>query len=144
MLTVKQEKYVQNLVNGMSQREAYKNSYNAVKMKDTTVDNKASKLFKKDEIRARYKELIKQLEDDCIMSAKDRMIWLTDIINGNISESILTTSDIKDGKSEFINYPTKIDTKLKALDILNKMDGRYVTKINGDLDLTIEVGIIED
>ena len=36
MLTIKQEKFVQNLINGMSQREAYKNSYNASKMKDKT------------------------------------------------------------------------------------------------------------
>ena len=29
MLTAKQEQFVQNLINGMSQREAYKNSYDA-------------------------------------------------------------------------------------------------------------------
>ena len=38
MLTVKQEKFVQNIIKGMSQREAYKNSYNATKMKDNSAD----------------------------------------------------------------------------------------------------------
>lgn len=137
MLTIKQEKYVQNLVNGMSQREAYKNSYNAENMKDTTIDNKASKLFKNDKIRARYEELVKKLEDDCIMSAKERQIWLTKVINGKLKIKQEYDDEVKE-------YEPYMSDKLKALDILNKMDGQYVTKIKGDLDVTIEVGISED
>ena len=38
MLTPKQEKFVRNLVSGMSQREAYRNSYNVKKMKPTSMD----------------------------------------------------------------------------------------------------------
>ena len=53
MLTPKREKFVQNLIQGMSQREAYKNSFNAKNMSDRTIDNKAYKLFKTDEVRAR-------------------------------------------------------------------------------------------
>ena len=53
MLTPKQEKFVQNLVKGMSQREAYKDSYNAEKMADSTIDSKACLLFKKEKVRAR-------------------------------------------------------------------------------------------
>jgi len=37
MLTPKQEKFVQGLFSGLSQREAYKQAYNAVNMKDTTI-----------------------------------------------------------------------------------------------------------
>lgn len=60
MLTQKQERFVQELVKGKTQREAYKASYDASKMKDKTVDEKASRLFKQDKIRARYDELIKE------------------------------------------------------------------------------------
>ena len=63
MLTFKQESFVQNIIKGMSQREAYKNSYDARNMKDTTIDKKASELFQKGEIRGRYNELVKKLED---------------------------------------------------------------------------------
>ena len=56
-LTAKQEKFIQGIVSGLSQREAYKQAYNTNKMKNETVDNKAYILFKNDEVRARYNEL---------------------------------------------------------------------------------------
>ena len=58
MLTQKQEKFVQELVKGKSQREAYKAAYDAEKMKDKSIDNLASRLFEKVEIRSRYEELM--------------------------------------------------------------------------------------
>lgn len=58
MLTQKQEKFVQELIKGKSQREAYKAAYNAENMLDRTIDQKASLLFKKEYIRARYDELM--------------------------------------------------------------------------------------
>jgi len=71
MLTPKQEKFIQNIVSGMSQREAYKKSYNAKNMADDTIDNKACKLFNSDKIRARYQELMKRLENKAIMTAEE-------------------------------------------------------------------------
>lgn len=142
MLTIKQEKFIQNIVNGMSQREAYKDAYNA-KYKDEVIDVRACELFKSSKVQVRYNELIKQLEDESIMSAKARMKWLTKIINGEILEDIPIMTDIKEDKVNTIKCPTKLDTKLKALDTLNKMDGQYTTKLEGSMDLTIEVGIDE-
>lgn len=58
MLTPKREKFVQNLIAGMSQREAYRGAFpSSVKWKDATVDSKASELFGNDEILERYREL---------------------------------------------------------------------------------------
>lgn len=121
MLNVKQEKFIQNIVNGMSQREAYKDAYNA-KYKNDAIDNKASKLFNKDEIQARYSELMTEIKDEAIMTAIDRRKWLTNVINGKIKDADL-------------------NTKMKAMDILNKMDGEYVTnhKISGDKDNPLNV-----
>lgn len=127
MLTVKQEKFVQNLIKGMSQREAYKNSFNASKMKDNVIDNKASELFKKDEIRVRYEELVKQLEDESIMSAKERMKWLSKVVTGDIKEKKYIYID---GKKNVEDLDTDITTKIKAIDTLNKMDNSYSQTIN--------------
>ena len=52
----RQEQFVQNLVKGMSQRQAYREAYKS-KAKDTTLDNLAYRLFKKDEVRVRYEDL---------------------------------------------------------------------------------------
>ncbi len=57
MLTSKQEKFVQELIKGKSQREAYQAAYDATNMKAATIDSKACLLFKQDKIRARYDEL---------------------------------------------------------------------------------------
>ena len=137
MLNVKQEKFIQNIINGMSQRQAYKDAYNA-KYKDEDIDSKASNLFNSDKVQARYKELMGKLEDEAIMSAKERMIWLSKIVNGEILEDVPVMTDIKNEKVNTIKCPTKIDTKIKALDTLNKMSGEYKTILEGNVNLSYE------
>lgn len=143
MLTSKQEKYVNNLVKGMSQRIAYRNAYpSSKKWKDETVDSKASTLLKNEKVKERYKTLIdkvnNKLEERTIMNALERMEWLTDVINGNILEDVpLMTKATKD-KVDTIKCPTKIDTRLKALDTLNKMSGEYKTILGGNVEITYE------
>ena len=119
MLNIKQEKFIQNIIKGMSQREAYKEAYE-VNYSDGAIDVKASQLFNSDKVQIRYKELLEELEDKSIMSAKDRMKWLTNLING------------EDGY---------ISDKLKSIDILNKMSGEYITKIEAEVDNTVNINI---
>lgn len=133
-LTPKQEKFIQNIIQGMSQREAYKDAYKA-KYKDEVIDVRACELFNSSKVQVRYKELINQLEDKSIMSAKERMKWLTDVINGDILEDVPVMTDIKEDKVNTIKCPTKIDTKLKALDTLNKMSGEYKTILDGTVEV---------
>ena len=140
MLNIKQEKFIQNIIKGMSQRQAYKDAYNA-NYSDKSIDEKASTLFNSEKVQERYKELMRKLEDEAIMSAKERMIWLSKIVNGEILEDVPVMTDIKNEKVNTIKCPTKIDTKLKALDTLNKMSGEYTTNIKGNLTLTYEDAI---
>ena len=140
-LTPKQERFIQNIVSGMSQREAYKNSYNAENMSDDTIDKEACLLFNSPKISERYKELMEQLEDKAIMSAKERMIWLSKVVNGEILEDVPLMTDIQEDKVNTIKCPTKIETKLKALDTLNKMSGEYITKVEADLNTDVSINI---
>ena len=138
MLNAKQERFIQNIVKGMSQREAYKEAYNA-KYKDEAIDNKASALFNKGEVQARYKELINHLEDESIMSAKERMKWLTDVIKGNIKEiAAIQKTNCETGETEMVEteFPSRLKTKLIALDTLNKMSGEYKTILGGSVEVT--------
>ena len=80
-LTAKQEKFIQGIVSGLSQREAYKQAYNTNKMKNETIDNKAYILFKKDEVRARYNELLNEYKEEAKYSRLDMeadLIWIKD------------------------------------------------------------------
>ena len=143
MLTTRQEKYVNNLVKGMSQRIAYRNAYpSSKKWKDETVDSKASTLLKNEKVKERYKTLIdkvnNKLEERTIMNALERMEWLTDVINGNILEDVPLMTKVTKDKVDTIKCPTKIDTRLKALDTLNKMSGEYKTILGGNVEITYE------
>ena len=103
-------------------------------MADDTIDNKASKLFKKDELRARYDELIRRLEDNTIMDAQERMKWLTKVIKCDIKVKQEYNNEIKE-------YDPYMSDRLKAMDMLNKMSGEYITKIDADVNSDININI---
>lgn len=131
MLNAKQEKFVQNIVKGMSQRQAYKEAYGA-DYDNAAIDSKASALFNSYKVQDRYKELMDKLEDETIMSAKDRMRWLTKVVNGEVEEEAYYYSD---GEKIPYSKTADISTKIKALDTLNKMSGEYVTKVEGNISV---------
>ncbi len=75
-LTDKQEKFVQELIAGKSQRAAYREAYpKSIDWVDSAVDTQASILFKNPKVLERYNKihdrLIKEAEDECIISAKE-------------------------------------------------------------------------
>lgn len=133
MLTPKQEKFVRNLVKGMSQREAYKNSYDAENMTDKTIDEKACILFADDKIKARYQELIDRAATASIMTAQERLEFLTEVITGIQREHRVQHTE--EGEKEY-EEPADLNTKLKAVDLMNKMQGEYTTKIEGELKVS--------
>ena len=63
MLTQQQERFVQELIKGKNQREAYKIAYpKSQKWKESAVDSQASRLFKNSKVSARYEELHRKIE----------------------------------------------------------------------------------
>lgn len=135
MLTQKQEQFAQNIFIGMTQREAYKKAYDAKNMSDKTIDEKACILCKNDKVKTRIEELRGKVADKNIMDAKERMQWLSNLITGRVP---YISSD-GESKTEL----AEIKDKLKAMDILNKMDGQYTQEIkldtDGELNVTIKV-----
>lgn len=108
MLTAKQEQFVQNIIEGMSQADAYRSAYSCKNMSDNAIYVNASKLASDAKVALRLKELREQLAKPSIMSAQERLEWLTERIG---DESV------------------DINAKLKAIDIMNKMQGEYVQKV---------------
>lgn len=86
-LTPKQEKFVIALIEGMSQRQAYKLAYDAENMLDKTIDSKACELFKKDNIQAKYKQLINEKQKAIIENTSNINYGLICKINKYKSES---------------------------------------------------------
>lgn len=132
----KHEKFIQNIIKGKSQRQAYKIAF-GVNYDNAAIDCKASKLFNTDKVQTRYKELLTKLEKKTIMSAEERMEWLTSVVTGGIREKYNKWD--KKAKS-FIEAEREadIDDKIKAIDTLNKMSGVYVTRLDGSLNVSYE------
>ena len=72
MLTAKQEKFVQELIKGKSQRDAYKVAYpGSKKWKDNSIDCAASKLMAIAKVSQRYEELKKKTEEKVTYDAAE-------------------------------------------------------------------------
>jgi hypothetical protein len=78
-LTQRQEKFVRALIAGKSQRQAYKEAYNAANMKDKTIDERASVLFKNDKVKTRYNELLEEHKNKALYTREEMvndLIWV--------------------------------------------------------------------
>lgn len=111
MLTNKQERFVQELVKGKSQREAYKIAYDAENMKASTIDKRASELFKRGEIKGRYDELMKPTEDETSKMRSFIIEKLQKIASGEICD----TTEEYDGDGNLIRSKRTV----KANDVSN-------------------------
>lgn len=112
MLTAKREEFAKKIVEGMSQADAYRAAYNCKRMADKTIWENASRLMADSKVQARVKELRDKIASSSIMTAQERLEWLTELI----------TDD-----------ETDVNAKLKAVDIMNKMQGDYTQKIEGSI-----------
>ena len=125
MLTPKQEKFVQGIIKGKSQADAYRAAYNTKNMTDRAIYVEASILMDNPNVTLRLKELSEKAMKPTIMTAQERMEWLTELIK-NTEEG---TTD-----------------RLRALDIFNKMTGEYVQKVEADVksEVTINIELSEE
>lgn len=119
MLTANQEQFVQNIIEGMNQADAYRSAYPKQRMSDKTIYEAASRLMANSKIVARLSELRRELAQPSIMTAQERLKWLTELI-----------------KSE-----EDTNAKLKAIDIMNKMQGEYTQKIEANVTSEVNINI---
>lgn len=120
MLTPKQENFAREIVKGNSQADAYRSAYSCKKMSDKTIWENASRLMADSKVKARVQELQEQLNKSTIMTAQERLEWLTELIK-NTNEG---TTD-----------------RLRAIDLMNKMQGEYVQRVEATVDTDISINI---
>lgn len=88
-LTPKQEKFVQGLISGLSQREAYKRSYDCKKMSDNSIDREASLLSSNPKVSQRYNVLLNEHKDKALWTREQSvmdLIWLKEQSKASIME----------------------------------------------------------
>lgn len=123
MLTAKQEKFVQGIIEGMSQADAYRSAYSCKRMADKTIWENASRLMADSKVTARIQELRDQIAGEKIMSASKRAERLTEFA-----------------------ADADPNVAMKAIDLLNKMTGEYVQKVEADVknEVTINIELSDD
>lgn len=144
MLTQKRENFVQNLIIGMTQRQAYYKAFpSSEKWKPETVDSKASELLKNDKVLARYKELQAKAEDEAIITSIEMQKMYTEILKGEKKFKDYTFT--KDGELIEREVPIKASDWNKTSELLMKLQGAYIDKVevkdnreNSKLDKILE------
>ena len=136
MLTTKQEKYVQGLVAGLSQREAYKQAGYATEGKsDNTIDANASRLFKNSKVLTRYNELIEEHKTRALWTREEainKLKWLVSRAESSI--------DIQD--EGYVRQGTS-GAYMSAIQELNKLEGLYPSE-KQEIELSGGVQFVDD
>ena len=125
MLTAKQEKFVQGIIEGMSQADAYRSAYDTKRMSNNAIYREASLLLTNPKVAQRLADITEKADRPKIMTAQKRLEWLSERID---DEEI------------------DINAKLKAIDIMNKMQGEYVQRVEADVknEVTINIELSDD
>lgn len=117
-ITQKQENFCVEYVKCGNASEAYRNAYNASKMKEATINNNAYKLLQNNDIATRVQEL------------RDKAV----------SVAIITIEQRKELLSRFA-WEEESDKAMKAIDLLNKMDAVYTIKQSVEVSGALNVYI---
>ena len=136
-LTAKQERYVQGLVAGLSQRQAYIKAYpNAKKWNDNSVDSRASNLLKTDKVLTRYNELLDEHKEKALWTREDsvnKLIWLIEKATVSIEEH-----DEGYTRQATANALLNAVQELNKLELLYPLDQRQAKKIDTELEPDLE------
>lgn len=148
MLTQKQENFVNNIFQGMTQREAWIKAGYSSKYALSIIDIHACQLAAKDKIKIRLEEMRKEVKSSLIADDIERKEILTEIARGRVGNLLdgnqrikqgepltdasiqeVDTVDIKIGKGENARLAQitkiKLHNPITAIDTLNKMEKLY-------------------
>lgn len=130
MLTTKQEKYVQGLVAGLSQRQAFIDAgYSTKNKSESYIDKEASILFKNRKVSVRYNELIEEMKNKALWTreeAVNELLWLKD----TAKDDIIKKGYRQANSTSFINA-------IKELNSLNDTypDKKQIIEMSGNMNV---------
>ena len=104
-----EERFLRGLMEGKSQREAYKDAYpHRSHWKPRTIDTKASELYNRGEIKVRYEEMKQEARDAGAITTAKVVSRLRDFVDAPLDLEKLRPAD-----------------QLKAMDMLCRLCGLY-------------------
>jgi len=133
-LTAKQEQFVQEIVKGLSQRQAYKKVYHCENWKDTSIDINASKMFANAKVQLRYKELIEKHAQKAIITRQELLEGLKKAfyIALGVEPTQTLIKEIIDGEKVIKVNRISVNADLKAVagiaQQISKLEGWQIDK----------------
>lgn len=131
-LTPKQEKFVQALISGLSQRQAYiKAGYSTKGKTDNYIDKEASLLFRNRKVFERYQELIEEHKQKALWTREESINTLKWLIQQSmVSIRKVDGGYVRQGTSNAILGAIK---ELNQLELLYPLDQKKAEKIDDEL-----------
>ena len=111
-LTAKQRKFAENLADGMSQADAYRNAYDASEMQGDTIRSKASLMAGRDDIRAAV---------DALMGERMRLIEVKGVSDREKVVTLLRKFAEDEARPDHV--------RLRAVELWGKTCGAFVEVI---------------
>lgn len=137
VLPIKQEKFCLEYAKSGNQRQAYlKAGYNC--SSDEAADANASRLLRKDKVKARLAELAEEVKNASIADITEMQQTLTAIIRQECEEEVIVVESVGDFMSEArkINKKPAIKDVINAINSLGKMQGAFIDKVEVDADIS--------
>jgi len=137
-LTPKQEQFVEGVISGLTQREAYKQAYPGINMNDNSIDQSACRLMKHPGVAHRVAELRGELKERHMATADKVIEELTHIAFADISDYLDYKKDGDNVKVE-IKDSKNIDTRAVSEVSVTK-DGTFKFKMYAKDQALIALG----
>lgn len=137
VLPIKQERFCLEYAKSGNQRQAYlKAGYNC--SSDEAADANASRLLRKDKVKARLAELAEEVKNASIADITEMQQTLTAIIRQECEEEVIVVESVGDFMSEArkINKKPAIKDVINAINSLGKMQGAFIDKVEVDADIS--------
>lgn len=138
-LTAKQNKFIDGILDGMTQADAYRSAYNTSKMTPEIIATKACNLAKQDNIRVILDQRKKELENAAIWERKHALETLKKIADADIKDFLtfktaktIVGHDDKTGEP-IVDYSHIVDL-MDSCDV----DGKLIQEISISKDGTLK------
>lgn len=130
-MTEKQKRFCDEYLIDLNGTRAYKAAYPSVKNDDVAAQA-ASRMLRNVKVRAYLDERLEQLHSERTADAAEVMEYLTAVLRGESTASVVVVESVGDGCSEArtITKPPDERERLKAAELLGKRFGLFTDKVN--------------
>ena len=130
-MTEKQKRFCDEYLISLTGTRAYKATYPSVKSDHTATVN-AGRLLTNADVRAYLDAELEKLHNAKTADAQEVMEYLTAVLRGESSASVVVVEGVGDGCSEArtITKPPDEKERLKAAELLGKRFGMFTDKVN--------------